>query len=112
MKNLKLLFLLLFISLYSQAQQHDIESVLSKMPDVTFEKLSEVEGYNIFELRIKQAIDHADTTKGFFRQKVYLSHKSFDNPTVMVTEGYTAHRTNLYELTELQIGRASCRERV
>jgi len=101
MKNLKLLFLLLFISLYSQAQQHDIESILSKMPDVTFEKLSETDGYSIFELRIRQAIDHADTTKGFFRQKVYLSHKNFERPTVMVTEGYTAHRNNLYELTAL-----------
>ena len=39
---------------------------------------------------IEQPLDHQDTTKGVFKQRVFVSHKGFDRPTVFVTEGYGA----------------------
>lgn len=101
MKKNKLLFILLFFSFCIQAQQNDIESILSKLPDISYEKLNEVNGYSTFAIQVKQAIDHSDTSKGFFHQKVYLSHKSFEKPTVMITEGYNVNRNRIYELTNL-----------
>jgi len=52
-------------------------------------------------LKIKQAVDHKDESKGYFFQKVYLTHVGFDRPAVMVTEGYHRDRNRIYELTEL-----------
>ncbi len=101
MKKNKLLLLLLFLSFYIQAQQNNIESILSKMSDVSYEKLNEANGYTTFVVQIKQPIDHSDTSKGFFYQKAYLSHKSLENPTVMITEGYSASENKTYELTNL-----------
>ena len=39
---------------------------------------------------IEQPLNHQDTTKGVFKQRVFVSHKGFDRPTVLVTEGYGA----------------------
>ena len=39
---------------------------------------------------IEQPLNHKDNTKGFFKQRVFVSHKGFDRPTVFVTEGYGA----------------------
>ncbi len=103
----KTIFLILFLilslilSLYSQAQEKNIESILSEIPDITIEKNKEVVGYETYILYVKQPIDHSDTTKGFFRQKVYLSHKGFEKPTVIVTAGYGVYRNYKTELAEL-----------
>ena len=39
---------------------------------------------------IEQPLNHKDITKGVFKQRVFVSHKGFDRPTVFVTEGYGA----------------------
>lgn len=101
MKRATCLLLLVLMTLYSYAQQTDIASVLSQLPDVSFEKLEAANGSSNYTLHIKQPIDHEDASKGFFHQKVYLSHKGFDQPTVMVTEGYSANQLRAYELTTL-----------
>ena len=99
----KYMFLLLFfiLSLHIQAQEKRIESTLSKIPDITFKKIKEVNGYETYVLHVKQPIDHSDSSKGFFRQKVYLSHRSFEKPTVLVTAGYDVNKNRKSELTEL-----------
>ncbi len=39
-------------------------------------------------VNLKQWLDPADTTAGSFTQRVFVSHYSYDAPTVFVTEGY------------------------
>ena len=39
---------------------------------------------------VEQPLDHKDPSKGVFRQRVFVSHRGFDRPTVFVTEGYGA----------------------
>lgn len=45
-------------------------------------------------ITVRQPLNHADTTDGFFTQRVFLSHKGFANPMVMITEGYNAEYAN------------------
>ena len=37
---------------------------------------------------VKQPIDHNAMLKGFFNQNIYLSHESFYNLTVVITDGH------------------------
>ena len=53
---------------------------------------------------VKQALDHQHPDKGYFYQKVYLAHRSFDAPTVMITEGYDRPAHRIYELSDLLAG--------
>jgi hypothetical protein len=100
MKKALLLLLVLSVSLYSQAQEEQIEAILTEL-SVSYKKIKNHKGYELYELHVKQPIDHEDTTKGFFHQKVYLSHKRFDRPTVIVTPGYDVKRLFHSELTTL-----------
>lgn len=42
------------------------------------------------ELFINQPLDHENPTGERFMQRVFVRHRGFDRPTVMVTEGYAA----------------------
>lgn len=83
------------------AQTTNLESLLFELPDVIFKKISADENLAVYELKIKQAVDHSDESKGFFYQKVYLTHVGFNRPMVIVTEGYNRDQNRIYELTEL-----------
>ena len=43
-----------------------------------------------YQLFIEQPIDHTNPAVGTFRQKVVLMHTGYDNPMVLVTEGYSS----------------------
>lgn len=47
-----------------------------------------VEKYRLF---IEQPIDHTNPALGTFRQKVILFHIDYDNPMLLITEGYTSN---------------------
>jgi hypothetical protein len=97
------LFSLLFLLVSStRAQNSAIEISLFELPDVVFKPIEVPEGYRAaYELRIKQPIDHNDLSKGYFYQRAFLSHKGFDKPMVMVTEGYDQPRNVISELSRL-----------
>lgn len=99
MKKISFVLLLLFLALYAKAQSTDIESALSKISGLTYQSIYKSSSYETFQLSIRQPLDHADSTKGYFYQKVYLSHKGFGEHTVMVTAGYNVDQNSLYELT-------------
>ena len=100
MKQVAILFLLLFFSSYSQAQKENIEQRLSELPDISFERIKRTGDYEfVYILKVRQPLDHFDTTKGFFHQKVYLSHKSYEQPTVMYVHGYQLKGNGIFELT-------------
>ena len=100
MKN-KILILFLFIGI-STANAKNIVHLLNKMPDVTVTKMDNTEGFeDTYKLMVKQPVDHEDESKGFFYQKVFLSHKGFENTTVIITQGYGIGTNRISELTEL-----------
>ncbi len=41
-----------------------------------------------YQIMFKQWLNHSDTTAGWFKQRVFVSHYSYDAPTVLITEGY------------------------
>lgn len=97
-----LICLLVFSSVNLFAQSADLEKALFQLPDVIFERIATPEGYtDAYELHIKQPLDHDHPEKGHFYQRAYLSHRGFDRPTVICTEGYDRPRNRNYELTDL-----------
>lgn len=100
MRILTLLFLSIFTT--TLLAQSDLERALFDLPKVSFKKIETPDDYlAAYELMIKQPVDHTDPDKGHFYQQVYLSHKGFDRPTVLITEGYQAPGNRIYELSEL-----------
>ncbi|NBG65912.1 S28 family serine protease [Acidiluteibacter ferrifornacis] len=101
MKNIAIACLLL-LSATLTAQDFNIEEQLYNLPDVIFKKINTPLGYEAaYELRIKQQIDHQDPKKGYFYQRAYLSHRGFNRPTTMVTQGYTSNSNRISEVAEL-----------
>lgn len=98
------LFVLIILGWYSAtfAQMTALEQQLFDLEGVAFKAIETPEGYtDAFELQIKQPIDHQDPSRGYFYQRAYLSHRDFDRPTVICTEGYSRPRNRVYELTDL-----------
>lgn len=94
--------ILLFSSLRLFAQPSQLETALFQLPDVIFKPMETPPGYTAaYELHIKQPLDHEHPEKGHFYQRAYLSHRGFDRPTVICTEGYDRPRNRNYELTDL-----------
>jgi hypothetical protein len=54
----------------------------------------------LYQLVLKQPLDHTDKSAGTFDHYVYLSHSGFKLPTVFVTEGYNA-KPRTYELSKI-----------
>ena len=97
-------FIVIFVFLFSHFSfgQSELEMALFELPDVIFKKIDTPDGYDsAYELKIKQAIDHNDPSKGHFYQRVFLSHKGYDNPTAIITNGYGKPRNNITEVAEL-----------
>jgi hypothetical protein len=90
MKKLQLLFISLLISVVSLAQ---IEEFLKSQPVV--KKMEKIPGNDFFtetwKIMVRQPLDHSDTTKGFFMQRVFVADKGKENPVVLITEGYAAN---------------------
>src|ERR1035438_3445789 len=88
---LALIMALGFATAVAQSEEAITDSALAGLPDVKV--LSKKVTYTPFSLEyalaIRQPVDHADTTKGFFYQQLYLMHRGFTLPMVMETEGYT-----------------------
>ncbi|GJQ64693.1 MAG: tripeptidyl aminopeptidase [Melioribacteraceae bacterium] len=79
-----------------------LETFLSSLPAVTYEKIETMKGFeSSYKIYIDQPLDHDNPGRGTFAQKMYLNHKSQDEDIVVVTEGYLAPRNYLYELTAI-----------
>ncbi|RPJ75344.1 MAG: hypothetical protein EHM20_09100, partial [Alphaproteobacteria bacterium] len=90
----------LFVSIHLEGQ--DIKNDLFELPDVIFKELVATKpSEKLYELKIKQPIDHENPSKGYFFQRAFLSHININNPVVMVTSGYSQRRPYPTELSEL-----------
>ncbi len=89
MKKLHFLFILLLISLTSVAQLSDF--LKSQAQIKSFEKITGNDFFNeTWEIMMRQPLDHSDTSKGFFLQRVFVADKGKNNAVLLITEGYTA----------------------
>lgn len=63
---------------------------IKALPDVvSVEKMEQNPFFSeAYAVRIKQPVDHQHPEKGYFSQRVFLSHLAYDRPVVFVTEGY------------------------
>lgn len=98
-----ILFLIAFIcqSIAVVAQPSSFEKQLFALPDVIFHTIDTPAGYKAaYELSVKQPIDHDNPAKGHFYQRVFLSHKGYNLPTVMVTEGYQRSANRISEVAD------------
>lgn len=95
-------FLFFTNDLSAQFARPELETQLFNLPDVIFKKISAPDGFEAaYELKVRQPIDHQHPEKGYFYQRVYLTHKGYDRPTIICTEGYQRPRNMIYELTRL-----------
>ena len=105
MQRLWTSFFLFFFFLGSTLAQSEIELRLFDLEGVAFQQLESPNGFeSAWELKIKQPLDHDNPEKGHFYQRVFLSHRGFEAPTVLVTEGYQRPSNVPYELTNLLKG--------
>lgn len=63
---------------------------IKALPDiVSAEKMEQnpffTEAYSVL---VKQPVDHRHPEKGYFSQRVFLSHLDFEKPVIFITEGY------------------------
>lgn len=79
-----------------------LEQRLYDLPGITFKEIPAPAGFKAcYELRIRQPLDHARPDGPAIYQRVFLSHRGFDRPTVIATEGYARSVNRIYEVTEL-----------
>jgi hypothetical protein len=85
------LFLLNVITVRLFAVSEDLRIKLQAIEGISAVEPLESEHYSEkYSCKIKQFLDHNDTTAGSFTQRVIVNHIGFDRPTVLVTEGYGA----------------------
>lgn len=53
-----------------------------------------------YQVVIQEPLDHKNPERGAFEHYIYVSHHDYNNPTVLVTEGYNA-RHQTYELSKV-----------
>ena len=98
--RLTLFALLVIFSL--RAERSKLEMYLYDLPGVILEKMPVPDGYSeCYKLMIKQPVDHEDPSQGNFYQKVILSHRNIDAPTVIITQGYGLRGNYIYEPSAL-----------
>ncbi len=94
------LFLGLFVT--QLGAQDDILFKLKKaLPNASFEELDNGHHFKReFIIMLEQPLDHNDPSAGSFEQRLFLAHYDFDEPMLMVTEGYSAY-PRYYELSDM-----------
>ncbi len=92
----------LFWSIISLSAQSELEMKLFELPDVIFKKIDTPEGYeSAYQLKVKQPLDHKHPEKGYFYQRVFLSHKDYSGPTAIITNGYGRPTNRITEIAKL-----------
>ncbi len=89
MIKLQLLFISLLISFVSVAQLQQF--LQSQSGVIEIEKIQGNDFFNgTYKIMVRQPLDHADTAKGFFLQRVFVADKGKENAVLLITEGYGA----------------------
>jgi hypothetical protein len=86
-----IIFFLLFGTFYTLHSQN----LVSRLHAIGFSKITNIaledSRYSeACELYLDQPLDHKNSIGKYFEQRIFVRHRGFDRPTVMVTEGYAA----------------------
>jgi len=80
---------LIGLALGCAPQEPPIGARLRSLPGASVEELEVEKPYvEAFDLRLEQPLDHSDPSSEIFEQRILVSHRGFDRPVVLVTEGY------------------------
>lgn len=97
------LLIMLTLSISSFSKNDTLEVFFNSISDISFEEIKNNKNVT-YDVKIKQPLDHADSSKGYFYQRVVLTHRSFNKPLVLVIEGYAIYSPHQYELATLLDG--------
>lgn len=94
MKQLVSLLLFVFVTVVTFAQVTSLENFLKTQPAI--KSVESIQGNSFFngtyKIMIRQPLDHSDTTKGYFLQRVFVADKGKENTVLLITEGYAGDR--------------------
>jgi hypothetical protein len=97
-----LLSIVCFTFTLSLSAAKSLEEKLKEIDSITFEKIPTIDSFNAcYKILIKQAVEHSDSSKGFFYQKIYLSHKDFSKPVVFFVNGYVSPKNKINDWSKL-----------
>ncbi len=104
--RLLLTFFLLNFCLAATTQPIGLQSFdaqLMALPDVVeVERLEPTAPFrSAYKIMLRQPLDHKNPDGETFTQRIYLSHKAFGKPMIMVTEGYAAEENYTSELAKI-----------
>ena len=73
------------------------------LPDV--EEVTQLEGDSqyphVYEIMIRQPLDHLNPNRNFFLQRIYVAHLDFDKPVVFESDGYAVNKYRINELSQI-----------
>jgi len=103
--NLNLVLVIIsIVFIFSVCEQppKDLKSALEKIPGVTVNVIESDSMYSeSYELWFTQPVDHNNPNGESFKQRVLLSHIGYDQPTVVILEGYSIYSNRAGELSKL-----------
>jgi hypothetical protein len=87
-----IMLIIILLALFKLGFSQDLQERIKSLPDII--SVEKMEHNQFFEesliIMVKQPLDHLHPENGSFAQRVLLSHLSYDEPVVLVTEGYAA----------------------
>lgn len=95
------LFFILFHSFLIGQSNSVLEKLKAALPNASFQALDN--GHHFSEewiIMLEQPLDHNNPELGTFQQRMFLAHYNFNEPMLIVTEGYSAY-PRYYELSDL-----------
>jgi len=90
--NLRILFLFCGLLFTYNIHSQDIKGLIFDLADVRFELTYDSDSLQVYDINIKQPLDHNDLSKGYFHQRAVLFHRDIDKPVIMNTSGYGLSR--------------------
>jgi len=104
----KILFIYLFlivVSGYIYPYSTDQEIFLAKLNSLEGIRYNEIKHDSTYafayEIYFPQYLDHNNPSRKIFLQRLFLYHRNYEDPTVLITEGYNAVAGRHSELTSL-----------
>jgi hypothetical protein len=83
---------IILLALFQLGFSQDLQERIKNLPDII--SVEKMEHNQFFEealiVMVKQPLDHLHPEYGSFSQRVLLSHLSYNEPVVLITEGYAA----------------------
>lgn len=92
-------FVLFFLTV-TQAAESRLYGFLKSIDGAVVTKVDSSSYSEFYVLMLPQKVDHADPSSPVFLQRIFIGHKGYENPTILVTEGYGAEYVNGYSTDE------------